>query len=357
MRVRDRTYSTALLYLEWTQLRPRRDIARQIKDALKTAQTMGISSAHRTVACNFLCALLEKCLASSFFAIRALYDSECLCSHMLLVYLNRSEGTKSKCMRQLLATLLSIILKSTKLSLKTDFRRWMEARFMGTFMGESHMSDLKPTLQALEYMLNKDIIHVSDLLCLYQSRVDAAPQTSEVGVKFDVCCSAISQNKLPQSQLGETMVADPVAIQPGGALKLFIHTMLKWVTHRDLATSAGHLTVMFFRKFHSQGSVELPFYDPSSQLPWWAACVQESVQEQEGALDAYRKYILPGLLKLNLHDDLLILDRLHLRDLLRGEARNDCDLNNLLLFTILRVMKELGLIRDSGKATQEFAQL
>ncbi|KAI9723327.1 MAG: hypothetical protein M1812_001210 [Candelaria pacifica] len=308
-----------------------------LKAFKRTAKLAHISESHRAAACNALCGFLDKCTSSSTPSLRRSDFIECQWLDLFDIYLEQSVNTKSKPMKQVLAT-LSVALRRgidppNALFLKVS----AISRLLGILWGKEAYFKVKPALQALAFFIAKRVILVEDLMKLFQSWLIEG-QTAD---RKDVEVLKALQNEDAETTQAFNNSLDTSVI-------IFALRSLRWLSHHDLAPAAGHLASTFFQQLHEQESGVLRYRHSFTQLPLWVDVLQKSVLYDSDVLENYKYHVFPALFKVNSSDFRSFLESLGLRELQTKSSSNSLSPSAMLLFASLQVGKALGLVKEEG---------
>lgn len=316
-----------------------------LKNTIRTAYLVDISASYRATACNVICAFLEGGLSSQNRALRALFDSQCLWFNVLRIYLDRFDSAKGKSMRQLLITLLSLLSRNSNLTMTEEFRAYMMSTLVETVFGTEPYPKLKSAFHALDHLLNGDSISVSDLLRTVQVYFSTSSRSKNGSQTWRPSMSRFRRLQICErgKAISEGEIKDGSTTSLEAASELLTHSLLDWVLHVEIASTAGHLLVTILRKLRAQTSAEMSYWDAVSGTPYWAACLRKNVSKHLEAIEVYRYHVFPRLFLLDSQDNLKFLESLHLAQLLDGDFIAFSGSDTLMLFTALRTLKELRL--------------
>ncbi|KAK7510564.1 putative death-receptor fusion protein-domain-containing protein [Phyllosticta citriasiana] len=276
-------------------------LAALIDALLKTAHLIHIPTSHKSAACNPLCSILERCKAHEDIRIRALANVTVL-SKLFDIYLETYDNAKPKSMRQVLLTLCSLLPKTPDPEEKQVIIGMTNTLF-GILFHEADNSKAKQSLQALSYLVQKDVYFVDELIML--------------------------------ADLGRP---------PTG--RAFLSGLMEWVAHQDTAQTAGSTICVTLDYAKRQNSDLLK---PSADgCPVWVQPIREFLSKRPGALLNFKSHVFPDLFKPSLSDYLRFLKEMrletHLR--LRSMITKEGDMEISILFTSLQVGKDMGIVQE-----------
>ncbi|KAI9815450.1 MAG: hypothetical protein M1827_002584 [Pycnora praestabilis] len=297
---------------------------------MRTVASAKISSSHRAAASNAICGFLEQCLISPIDQLKDFCYSASVWSDLLTVYLERSEHAKGKSMRQLLATLASIITRNPNRPAATSIRDKAVERLLGIVFHQEPHSRAKAALHGLEYIVSNDVLETTELMSLFQvwSKGNALPSFSGFGLT-DV------------TNISMEVVAWTTSVE------WLTKGILDWIGQPDVAPAAGHVVSALFLKLRRQQSRSYGYYNFLTKLPLWVAPLVNSVHKFPDALDNFKHQVFPGLFKLDLHDYILFIESLGLETMLSDDFQIVGSPATIFLLCALEVGKSMNLVEES----------
>lgn len=239
-----------------------------------------------------------------------------------MVFLNHTATAIAKAMRQLLVTLTSNLLKSPSEDYIEAVKRDAVVLMLDVLFDEHDHLRAKPSLQALTYLLSKDVILPTDLTGTYRPK----------------CLQTSSEN-------------------PAQAASALLRATLPWFSHRDTSNAAGQFLVTVFRKLiHDVVSHQaiLPDSDAFPHKPLWADPLIDHVIEFPGSLQSLRSHLFLELFRSFPQDYIVFLEYLDIRRALGVQrshttsgVRNDAPAE--LVFMALQAGKDAGILREQGR--------
>lgn len=317
-------------YTSGQQLRLFRKVRLVLEDVLSTAQAVNVSATNRAAACNLLCAIVERCQASTFEKISALIWLNDIWMRLFNVYLDRSDSAKAKPMRQLLVVLTNTLLQCPRKVLKQTTRNDALFKLFDILFRESDYSRVKPASQALAYFITKRLFSVDDMLDLFDER---CPE--EAG---DVVNGGDHRDHA----------------------QYFLDGLFNWVLHNDVAPATGNLISVFLTQAREQRAERLSRAKSTTGLPSWVKPFETSIRRAPHMIQNFKNYVLPDIFRLSLADYVLCLEHWHLDAQIRLKAANavpnsdrktfsDAGIESILLFAALQTGKEIGMVKEVGK--------
>ncbi|KAK7544770.1 putative death-receptor fusion protein-domain-containing protein [Phyllosticta citribraziliensis] len=268
---------------------------------LNTAHLIHLPASHKSAACNPLCSILERCKGHEDERIRALANVTVL-SKLFDIYLETFDNAKPKSMRQVLLTFCSLLPKGPDSEEKQVIVGITNTLF-GILFHEADNSKAKQSLQALSYLVQKDVYFVDELIML--------------------------------ADLGRP---------PTG--RAFLSALMEWVAHQDTAQTAGSTICVILDYAKRQKSDLLK--PGTDGCPVWVQPIQESLSKRPGALVNFRSHVFPDLFKSSLSDYLRFLKEMRLESHLglRSMSTKQGDMEVSILFTSLQVGKDMGIVQE-----------
>ncbi len=266
---------------------------------------------------------------------------------MLRVYLNRSEGSKPKSMKQVLVTLINCLSVWYDPSQARSMRDHTVLTFLYIIHYPSYTSDLKPALLGLEYIIRKEIVLVWDVVVYLQGFATESLQ-------------ALARSVAQQFR-GEEPVEVEIDVSPFSAsasvafseatIEKFLSTLLVLASRTDLATPASRLVFILFKSLRKQSSKEVCFYHSVTKLPLWVSPLRQCLEEKPECLEALKHHVLPGLFTLDRLDFLQLVGSLPMKLLLAGMTPENKNSDFLFLLFSLHVAQSIGLAEVIGMWT------
>lgn len=242
------------------------------------------------------------------------------------IYLEKSEGAKTKSMRQLLVTLSGVLIKVHN-SLSSQLRERVVLNFMEIICQRQDRLQVKPALQGLAHFLQKEFTSVADLVAVYRSKI-------------------IGQDSLPTTRV----------------IQDIFRSFLLWIVHHDTALSAGHLVKAFLGSLRQRAPQDATQPGDDAVFPLWIEPVVETLRAWRDRVQEFRTHVFPHCFLPDINEYLRFLSYLHfgqhitsngsLPDILNVYEEKKNGLNTYeefeILLAALQSGKELGIIKDVG---------
>lgn len=274
--------------------------------------------------CHALCSILQSCLLSGRTSLIALTQPEELPGKLLSINLSHAESLRIRSSREILATLTSILrgveqetsIQTRSLIVQTQILRTVHAA-----QSDLDRTKVKPALQALEYLLKRDVLSLESITQEWRALDTSRAQTSD--------------------DQGDLNLLDALGL-----------AILSFMTYSDVAPAAGAVFVAVYTKIEQRrfGISDNETYQ--SRIPLWASPIYINLERDWETLEPIQQQIFPDLFRLNPLKFEVFLDDLGFRDLIRDTVQAYADRKLILLFCALQVGKEVGLIRESGMSIE-----
>ena len=289
-----------------------------------------MNSTHRAAASNALCAIVEHCAASkSQYARDAILD-DLIFFRAFNIYLQRSNETKGKSMRQMLLVLTSIITKDQSVR-ATQLREEATLCFLEIICEREDRMKVKPALQGLAHFLLKEVVSIPDLVNLFSK----------------------------QSKHSSSISGNPVNTQ-----RVFL-SFLAWVVHHDTALSAGHLIKNFLIQARRSPDYWKEEAD-GKKIPLWIEPVVDTLKEWPDRIQEFKTHVFPHCFLPNIAEYTRFLAYLRfelyvphdgglpeeLSQSSECASSLDRDMEFRFLLAAIATGKELTILKDTGKRAE-----
>ncbi|KAI9734539.1 MAG: hypothetical protein M1834_002140 [Cirrosporium novae-zelandiae] len=304
-----------------------RSLRAMLNSLIFTADSPSIAMSHRIAACHTLSGFLEECLKSPFLYIQQLGFSQDTGETIFSIYLDRFNDCPAKPMRQLLSTLAASISGNPD----TKVARYLHGKVLETLLllifNKDSSSKIRPACQGLALFLRKRVLTVEDVIY--------AIRDLQLGVDVPTL-------KGPdQIELWETYV------------ETFTLGALRRMAETDMGPAVGGMLSTFFGLLMQNGSPQQDFFHSATSFPLWVVPVKRVVKEQPNVMDNLQHHLFPDLLKLNRPSFIQFMGSLPLKNLILGKSLGGDDTEVSLLFCLLQVGRELGLIGAPGNVSSK----
>ena len=294
---------------------------------LDTADIAELSPSHRAAACNFICAVIERCQVSDALYAREAVLDELIWNRLFNIYLERSDDAKSKSVRQVLLVLTSVLSKSES-PRSLELQQHATSTFLDIICRRQDRLKVKPALQGLAHFLQKDVVGLPQLFDIYQKLREHPTDLSER--------SLIAQSLLD--------------------------AFLAWIVHHDTSLSAGHLLKNYLA--HLRRSSEFArLGNEQKKEPIWLRPVIQCLHRWPDRMQEFKTHVFPHCFLPELHEyvyflSFLNLERhINLRKPLPASLRSIHDRTNgfdkheefKVLLASVEKGKELGIVKDIGE--------
>jgi hypothetical protein len=304
-----------------------RELHEILDPVLETADLPDLAQGHRAAASNLLCAIIEGCQNSgSEYACERLLDDS-IWLRTLEIYLQRSDNSKSKAMRQVLLVLTTVVMRSQS-QRALDLRRQAATIFLDIICDRQDRIKVKPALQGLAHFLLRETVSIAQLVELHEEVLSRATLASKI---------------------------------PATSQTLFRAT-LAWIVHHDTSLSAGHL----IKNFLIQARKAPDYLNTAHNgiiSPFWIEPVIQTLHDWPDRMQEFKTHVFPYCFLPKIDEYMRFLSYLkfstHVRshgelfEPLRTFESEDNGLSTSEEFRVLLAAieagKELTIIRDNGE--------
>jgi hypothetical protein len=303
-----------------------RELHEILDPVLETADLPDLAQGHRAAASNVLCAIIEGCQNSGSDYARDELLNDSIWLRTLEIYLQRSDNSKSKAMRQVLLVLTTVVMTSQS-QRALDLRRQAAAIFLDIICDRQDRIKVKPALQGLAHFILRETVSLAQLVELHK----------------------------------EVLARATVASQTSATLQTLFRATLAWIVHHDTSLSAGHL----IKNLLTQAR-KLPDYLAVAQngviSPFWIQPVIQTLHDWPDRMQEFKTHVFPYCFLPNIDEYMRFLSYLkfstHVKSqgaLPEGLHAYETDDNGLgtseefgVLLAAIEAGKELTIIRDNG---------
>jgi hypothetical protein len=288
------------------------DLFNQLFSTLRADTTLQ----HRTLACNLLSSLIEKCAQSTERAFQLLlWQRTNFWRQAFDIYLSQHHSLNVKPLRLLLTSLTSVLAKCQHESVCEPEKIKLLELLVRYISVPSENAPTRPALQTLAHWLSKKVVSVQDLCNILTSlsQHDHAPQNSSVRGLIDI--------------------------------------VLRLTPYDDFASSAGSLSALVLRNVPatSANSSKLVFKSPHESL--WVSTVLQILKQKPQTLVNLRNFVFPDIFQQDKASFITLLEDLGVHSLLGkdDQAQSASSLprpqSEEVLFCVLSVGSRIGLVK------------
>ena len=233
---------------------------------------------------NALSGFLDRASISSISDLASLCFDLKNWGHLFDVFLRRSENNKPKPMRQLLLSLVRVLQKNPHEEARHAQTEYAIRRSLAIVTSRTEKLSVKPALQALHYLLTKNLIGGSDILrVLAAINVQRNPGLSVTRRSFP-CFEPVDLSMPSWISLGQEFVSDIFA----------------WLCYPDIAAAVGKLVATFIKSLPTLH--EKHQTSSAGGLPLWVTPLQQLLRDQPQTLETIGNHVLPELLSVDYGD-------------------------------------------------------
>ena len=236
-----------------------------------------------------------------------------------MLYLERFQDPMSRPMKQVLSTLIKLLVRDSKLKknqashdppiLLTD----AVSRCLSLISSDDDLLCVKPAMLFLDTTITKRVVNPRLLVSLLS--------------------------------LGDITLQRAASSTLYYSIQSFVGNILRWARHIDIAPAAGKLLGSFFSVFHA--SNEDDSYESTETEPAWLQPITlEMSKSSPVMLETLEKQILPGLIYASPRQILQTLENLPLDKLASGKVGLVSENDIRFCMLILKVLGDIKLYRE-----------
>lgn len=283
-----------------------------------------------------MCAILDIARQTHNPVIEAALSQTRAWPRLLNVFIERSDHSIPKSMRQVLTSLTNF-LKAQFHAASTGHEvsgRAIQDLLQIVFADRDHIK-VKPALQALTEFLAKELASLSYILATFEDHYMDGGRP---------------ENGHPQMER---------------RLSEFLVGVFSWVCYNDIALAAGQLSTQIMEQY-TKCLAKDGLSQGENSPPVWSAPILSIIRRKPDSLSNFRNTVFPSLFKLssrsvfNFLQSMDTFKHLELRtpidpkvSFLEEEDAGSSDAKTELLFCALQTGKELGIVKETGIRTSE----
>ncbi|KAF2002414.1 HEAT repeat protein-like protein [Amniculicola lignicola CBS 123094] len=292
---------------------------------LETADRPDLPTSHRAAATNALCGIIQACQDSGVQYAQKAALGDLIWFKLLDIFLQRSDNTKGKSMRQTLLVLTSVLQKD-RTDKSTKLAEQAISIFIEIVCFRRDRLKVKAALQGLAHFLLKDVVPLSRLIELYE------------GLHPEPGVASESMHQLVQSLLS---------------------AFLSWAVHHDTSLAAGNLIKSFLTQLRRSSFNDKSLVDEGLVWPLWIEPVVKIISQWPDRLSEFHTHVFPHCFMPHIDEFLNFLSFLHFGSHLNPKSLPDqlCNYSRFsngldereefnLLLAAIQSGKELGIIKD-----------
>ena len=306
-----------------------RDLRLLLEALLCSAEHPALSAAHRAAACNALYGFLEQGIASSVPELSALCFAGATWERVLELFLKNSANAKAKPMKQVLTTLLNLLIKNPDPSVTAFLKARTLSTALSIIIEHEDFSSVKPAMQVLELFVRTCIVDAPTVIDAFLKQI------SKDGASLDYATAQVSYHsntELDTSSYHESLI------------DVLVKNILQWVRFSDIAPVAGRLLITFFKSLRDRRDQDEANTSQTSRSPIWGVPLKRAIIEQPDLIEALEHYVLPELLLLNRSDTDAFLNTLPLQDMQCGNFGNLSEPDIRLGLIAIGVVENMGML-------------
>lgn len=318
-------------------------LLRQVwKCLLHTFSATNLSGSHNTAICNVVSGYLESALRSDYGELGQFVRSEATWMSVFELYLDRYVNARPKPMKQILATLIMILSKHMDANTAKSVRSQIVKVLVPTIILFEPRSRLKASLVSLESLVRKEAIDVVELFLLTEDWLWAnhsswipllGENCIDLGIPLDSLADEQRRKEIPQWDLRLY------------AARIFCLVLLLSTRNRDISLPAGMLfSQLCYRLKSVAAGHDFPYYQ--EETPFWVSPLKYISLMNLGCLEPIANHVLSPLFKMERKDFFYFVNSLPLNSLSSKTVAKASNEEYNLLFAILELGKELGLVHE-----------
>ncbi|PLB40291.1 THADA/TRM732 family protein [Aspergillus candidus] len=297
---------------------------------LETFSTSSLSHTHNTAACNALSSFLDTAAISKCPETKQLALSLETWVAVYEILLTRYKDAKPKPMKQVLDSLMGLLIKNPDDNVKSSIRSYAVHATLPSIITGEPRSRTKACFLSLEVMLRKNALSPMELVSA--AEIWLLKNHERWTPLYQVNCSALSMD-IPKFLAGSE--DDPKTV----ATEILALGFLTQAKTSDLATGSGATMAVFFQKLRAS--------TPDSNLASaWVKPVRHVVLHNMDILEMMSTYILDPLFNVDAIGFRNFLETLPIKNLLTGDMSDAPKDDLTLLFASLQMAKKNGLVHE-----------
>lgn len=258
---------------------------------------------------------------------------------MYEIFLTRYKDAKPKPMKQVLDSLMGLLIKNPDDNVKVSIRSYAVHATLPSIITGEPRSRIKASLLSLEVLLRKNALSPMELVSAAESWL--LKNHERWSPLYQVNCSALSID-IPKF-LGGSEGVTPGSDAKTVATEILALGFLMQAKTSDLATGSGATMAVFFQKLRAS--------NPDSNLASaWVKPVRHVVLHNLDILEMTSTYILDPLFNVDATGFRVFLETLPIQNLLTGDMSGAPTDDLTLLFASLQMAKKNGLVHEDRKS-------
>jgi len=314
---------------------------------LQTFSAASISHSHATTARNAVSGFLDAALASTNPVTRQIAFSPETWLAVFEVYLDRFDDGKPKPMKQVLSSLIKILVKHPEPSEAVSIRPKIGDATVSTIMLGEPRSRLKASIVALELFVHKNAVSAPDLMLMAGNWLVANHQRWIP--LFEEHCKALSIITVQfTSPISTTNIRDE-EFQITTA-KIFVLGLLVQAKNPELTSPVGVMLATLCQKMNATPEAgKMPDSGLQRGSAIWTAPVKHILLQNLDRLEEMSNHILHPLFSVDPKGFRSFIHQLPVECLLSGNMTEAPLDEFMLLFSALQIAKKIGLVHEDSK--------
>ncbi|KAJ5935095.1 Armadillo-like helical [Penicillium verhagenii] len=312
-------------------------VSRVWQSLSKTLSSPSLDHLHTTAACNAASAFLDAAVNSPIKETKQLALSPEVWLAIFEVFMTRYEDVRPKPLKQLLASLTTILVKHYKGETRMMVQNAVLNSVLPCIILGEPRSRLKGSLVCLEMFIRKGAISPSELIPLVRSWL---LQSQDQWVPF----FKKDQNALYPGVSDPNVMSSEPSEEVAG--RILVLGLLTQTNNRGMAGTSGNILAAFLQKLKAQS--------PNQQMSGiWIHPARHMLLQNLDSVEVLSIQIMEPIFSSDPEGFPLFLETLPLRSLMVGDMTEGSQSEYMLLFVSLQVGKKVNLVHDDYDASKK----
>ncbi|PGH23951.1 hypothetical protein AJ80_02013 [Polytolypa hystricis UAMH7299] len=313
---------------------------------LKTFSSASISSLHKTATCNATSSFFDATFLSKNQALREFGMSEPTWIATFEAYLDRYEDSKPKPMRQVLTSLIKALMAQKQATAVHSLHVSIVRLLVPNIILCEPRSRLKASIASLEWLVRKDAFPAVYLIRMIELWLAENTQAWYPLLEKHCIELGIPFNRFKQESTGSDISSRDLRFYTA---QIFALAVLNSAQNKSAHPHVGSFFSLLCQKLKQASSdPEVVYFSPLTSRPFWVEPLKYVALNNLDDLDSFSNYMFSPLFKDDRSGSKQFLQRLPLQVLEPGRIPNAATDEFLLLFSVLQVAKETGLVQEDS---------
>ncbi|KAJ5564383.1 hypothetical protein N7513_000625 [Penicillium frequentans] len=303
----------------------------------KTLSSPSLDHLHTTAACNAASAFLDAAAKSPIKDTKQLALSPEVWLAVFNVFMARYEDVRPKPLKQLLASLTTILVKNYKGETRIMVQNSVLQSILPCIILGEPRSRLKGSLVCLEMFIRKGAISPSELIPLVKSwLVESRDQWVPFFKKDqDAIYPGVSDSTIMSSEPSEEVAG-----------RILVLGLLTQTNNRGMAGTSGNILAAFLQKLKAES--------PEKQMSGiWIHPARHMLLQNLDSVEVLSIQIMEPIFNSDPAGFLPFVETLPLRSLIAGDMTEGSQSEYMLLFVSLQVGKKVNLVHDDYDSSKK----